>query len=126
MTSKLYLDTSVIIAIDEGRVSDDILDEIDSADLYTSFFVSLELAQYCVRKKINPSFLLKSISDMCVTISFSNKIAIDSAKLRDAQRKKVPKFGLADAVHLTCATSVGAKLLTCDTDFTGLYGVQLI
>jgi predicted nucleic acid-binding protein len=59
-------------------------------------------------------------------VPFDIALAQKTAEIYVQERKRKPKFGVADAHVLAAARVNGARILTCDNDFAGIPEAMII
>lgn len=99
---------------------------IEAVGIATSIIAIAELADKFERegRDFHPS--LQFIKSKAAIIELTAELALLAAKLKKTARKKSPKFGIADALHLATAIQEKAVLVTADKDFLGLGNTLLI
>ncbi len=95
-------------------------------DIVTPSIVLIELSCKAEKEKWNFQEQLKFIKSKSTIIGLTERMILQCGKNYIEQRKKKPKFGIADAIILTTAKEINAKILTKDNDFQGLNEVILL
>lgn len=94
----------------------------DQADWIVPTMVQLELAKWLMREvSESRADQVIAFTQACRVVPLETGIALAAA---DACRDH--GLATADAIILATARAHGARLLTCDTHFRGIAGVQLI
>jgi predicted nucleic acid-binding protein len=94
----------------------------DQADWIVPTMVQLELAKWLMREvSESRADQVIAFTQVCRIVPLDTGIALAAA---DACRDH--GLATADAIILATARAHGARLLTCDTHFRGIAGVQLI
>lgn len=99
---------------------------IEHEELATSVVAIAEIADKFERDKRRFEIMLEFIRRRSVILPVSIGIALRAAKLKNEMRKKRPKFGISDGIHLATAEAEGALFVTSDSDFADLENVLLI
>lgn len=126
--SRFCVDSSVWLAYTKGEPAE-VRALVEEHELVTSALALMEVADRYVHygKSISETTgVLKFIAARAEIIAVSAEISVEAAQLKSNERKRKPKFGIVDAMHLATARSENALLLTKDTDFAGMTDVQLV
>ncbi|MGK0208818.1 MAG: putative nucleic acid-binding protein [Patescibacteria group bacterium] len=99
---------------------------IEERDLVTSIIAIAEIADKFSRQNIDISEALSFIKEKAKIIELTIEISLHAAELKTRIRKKKPKFGLADAIHLSSAYQEDAVFVTKDADFSDEENVLII
>ena len=99
---------------------------IEGESVACSIIAIAELADRFDRSSILFDDHFQFIKSRAVILPITVHIALLAGKLKNAHRKKHPKFGLADAIHLATAKEEHALIVTADTDFSGAENILLI
>jgi len=86
-------------------------------DIYSLNLTISEIVSRVKRKKGNVDIAYRSIVLNSKIIDLTPKMAREAGLLHAEIRKKVKDFGLVDAIILTLARSLNAKILTGDKHF---------
>ncbi len=121
--NKIILDSSAVIeylrGTEKGKKVQDLLEKPATAAALTGltatevFVKSLREAQAVAQVQL-------ALQSLAAVLPFDLLLAESSAQVYLDQRKRKPKFGLADAHVVAAARLHGAKVLTCDNDFAGV------
>jgi predicted nucleic acid-binding protein len=111
---------------EEGKEAKALLEEAD--EVFTPSLALAELARKYLREGVGAALLrrwLQGISEATEVCQIDIELAIESARVHSelsakAQREKLGRPGLGDALMLATARATGAKLLTGDPHFKGL------
>lgn len=126
-TSEYVVDTSVWIeyfrATEKGKVLKSI---IETANLSTSTVAIAEIVDFFARNNTSYDEHIKFINERSLLLLPGPRLCALAGKLKVEHRKKHPKFGLMDGIHLATAIQQKAILLTTDTDFSGIKNVKVI
>src|SRR3989344_980476 len=118
MSYDYIIDSSVWVEYfsgsEKGKKSKEI---IDQKKIATSIICIAELADKFTREERPFHNHLLFIQSKSAILPLSVPITILAAKVKLEQRKKKPKFGLADALQFATAREIGATLITGDSDF---------
>jgi len=118
----MFLDTTIIIEILEGRRAsikiDKILKHIKDEPLFISVIQLAELSDWCENNKIDAFKRITQIKEIVNVIPLNDRICMDGAEIKHEMRKcGIDKFSLIDGIILASARSINQKLLTTDTDY---------
>ena len=115
----MFLDTSIIIEIFQSKSEfEEIYEIIKDEPLFISIVQIGEIADWCVKNKINPTERIEKLKHIINIIPLSEKICITGSQIKhDMREKGVTKFGLLDGIVLASARLINQELLTTDTDF---------
>jgi predicted nucleic acid-binding protein len=117
----IIFDSSAWIEYFKDTKNADIVEKIlNEEKIITPSIVLLELS--CKADKENWNFLnqLKFIRLKSTIAGMNEKTIINCGRVYNIQRKNKPKFGIADAVILTIAKEMNARILTKDDDFRNI------
>lgn len=120
----LAIDSSVWVEYFKGNELTKELIETDK--LVTSSIAIAELATLFDKHNKNFKKELQFIKSRCKIIPLTVEIALLAAKIKNEQRAKKEKFGLADAMHYATARTSNAELVTTDHDFAGMEKVRML
>ncbi len=120
--SEYAIDSSVWIAYLEGR--EDVRGFIEEQSLRTCAIAIAEVAGSVLHSGSDPTADVEFIRTVARVVPVDDRIAERASLLQERQRKRRPKFGLADAIHYESAGD--ATFLTLDHDFAGLKGVKVL
>jgi len=99
---------------------------IEGESVACSIIAIAELADRFNRSNILFDDHFQFIKSRAVILSMTVQIALLASKLKNTHRKRHPKFGLADAIHLATAKEEHALLVTADNDFSGAENILLL
>lgn len=118
------IDSSIWIAYFQGQ--EEVKGLIEHEKLGTSAIALAEIASKFDRAglKFEKEFLF--IQSRSKIIPLTAEMALVAAKLKNKQRKKQGKFGLADAMMYATAQVEKGVLVTADRDFLGLEHVEIV
>lgn len=121
--NKILLDTSAWVEYfngsDKGRKVRETLVSAGSFALTTGM-VAAELASKFLRDGKPADEIITALRAISVLVAFDYDVANKTAGIYVRQRKSKPKFGIVDAHIVAAAMLNGAKIITCDTDFSGI------
>lgn len=127
MSYDYIIDSSVWIEYfsgsEKGKKSKEI---IDQKKIATSIICIAELANKFAREERSFQNHLLFIQSKSAIIPLNISILLVAAEVKFEQRKKKPKFGLADAIQFATAKEIRTILVTTDNDFSDLSGVLLL
>ncbi len=89
-------------------------------------FNIMEVCVHARRTGADDELVARATLDQMHVMPVDAELAINASRLYTEARKKRKKFSYGDALALMTADALGARLLTCDTDFAGLKGAKLI
>ncbi len=118
------IDTSIWIAYFQGNKA--VKELIEEEKLNTSTIAIAELGSVFLKQKKSFEKELIFIKSRAKIIPLTTEIALASARVKNKQRKKNPKFGLADGMHYATAIKETSILITKDNDFQGLERAKII
>lgn len=99
---------------------------LKGANVMTTGLIATEVAIKAIKDCVDENELMLAMESIAQIVPFDLKLARESAAVYVEQRKKQPKFGLADA-HVAAAAKLSeAKIVTCDNDFRGISGVLIV
>lgn len=78
---------------------------------------SLVLAELAAKAPAHADDILAAVKGMAIVVPVSSEIAEAGGMLRSKLRATDPSASLADAIHLSTARSLGAKLVSNDKAF---------
>ncbi len=125
MSYKYIIDSSAWIEYFNGRINE-IKEIIEKETIATSIIAIAELADKFEREDREFSKYLKFIQSRAAILPLTLDIVFKAAKIKKEFRGKNPKFGLADALHLSTTLKENSILLTTDKDFSGSDNVLII
>ncbi len=120
-----YAWVEYFIASEKGRKVRDIL-EARSNEVYTSV---ITIAEVCGKVKKENADVEEAYRQMLLLSKIepiTPEIAKKASSLRHEMRKKEEHFGLADAIILVTAKTIGAKVLTGDRHFKEIKEAQML
>jgi predicted nucleic acid-binding protein len=94
--------------------------------VFITGFIAAEVAMKFLKEGRTSEEAIDPLRTLAALAPFDLRTAQETAELYIQQRKLKPKFGLADAHVLATAQALGADVLTCDHDFTGLPNATVI
>lgn len=117
----IIFDTSVWIEYFKNSNNAEIIEDfMNKEKIFTPSIVLIELSCKAHKEKWNFENHLKFIKSKSSIIGLTEKTIINVGINYIEQRKIKFKFGLADAIILTTAKEIGAKVLTKDSDFRNI------
>lgn len=96
---------------------------IESGSAITPTIVIAELSAKYSKEKISSEERMRFIKVTTRVVPLTDTIADNAGNLRTTIRKKIRRFGLADAVILATAHHMNAKIITGDPHFRSLKNV---
>jgi predicted nucleic acid-binding protein len=127
--NKILLDTSAWVEYfngsDKGRKVREMLVSAGSFALTTGM-VAAELASKFLREGKPADEIMIALRAISVLVAFDYDAAYKTAGIYVRQRKSKPKFGIVDAHIVAAAILNDAKIITCDTDFSGIQEAVVI
>jgi len=88
------------------------------------FATGMIVTEVCTKILKEEPLKIEEIMDLfrarCVLVEFDYELGREASEIFVMIRKTREKFGLVDAHILAAARKVGGKVLTCDTDFSGM------
>lgn len=113
------------IASEKGMEVKEII-ERQSNEIYTSVITVAEVCGKAKKENADHEGAYKKMLALSKIEGISPELARDAGLARHEIRKKVENFGLADAIVLLTARSLGAKVLTGDYHFKGFKEAVMI
>lgn len=127
MSYDYIIDSSVWIEYfsgsEKGKKSKEI---IETKKIATSIICIAELADKFAWEERSFHNHLLFIQSKSAILPLNIPILLLAAEVKFEQRKKKPKFGLADALQFATAKEMKTILVTTDNDFSDLSGVLLL
>lgn len=126
--NKYCLDSSIWIAYANGE-SEEIRKIVEESDMVTSSLSILEVSDKFIRTGKTEKQVREMMAFMmrkAKVIPLSVDISYLAARIKGAQRKKKPKFGIADGAHLATSRQEGTIFLTKDDDFRKMKDVKIL
>jgi predicted nucleic acid-binding protein len=126
-TSKYVVDSCVWIDVLDGaervQKSRTLLAE---HQLFTTSLSLGEAVARTMRKGMDGAIAETAITSSSRIIPIDATIAVAAGRAYNDLRRIKPKISFSDVIALVTAQSLGAKLLTCDTDFEGIRGAIVL
>lgn len=127
MANRYLIETSAWVEYFGGtEKGQKIRDIIENEEIVTSIMAIIELADKSERQQVESKTLIEFIQARCMIVNLSLDIGLVAAKIKNERRKKSPKFGLVDALHMATARHEKAMLVTTDKDFFNMEQVLLV
>lgn len=129
MTSRFLLDSFAWIEYFSGSKQGEKVNELlEKESCYTPIIVFAELSGYYAKNNIGSWQKDREfIQSKTPILQMSNDLASTSGKLKEFVRNKYKNnFGLADAIILAAARSLGAKVVTGDHHFKVFKNVEFL
>ena len=127
MSYEYILDSSAWMEYFKGSKKGEKLREIvENNAIATSIIAVAELADKFSRDEKSFQNHLLFIQSKAAILPSSIPITLEAATIKQEQRKKKPKFGLADALQFATAQDKEALFVTTDNDFVEMKGVLLV
>jgi predicted nucleic acid-binding protein len=120
----LLVDTSTIIEIfrhpkTSGRFRR-IKERIETEELYVLVVQLAELSDWCLENKVSPRERVDAVKKLANIVPLDEEVCLEGSKIKSERRRGGYKdFSLLDGLVLAAARSLGDRLLTFDTDFSG-------
>ncbi len=126
--TKLVMDSYAWVEYLEGtaqgtRVSQ-LLDEAD--EVYTPTPVVAEVTSKAVRSGRDAGMAWQVMRAWSLVLPLDAETARGAGALHAEYRRRISDFALTDAIVLTFARKLGAKVLTGDPHFRGIRGVEFL
>ncbi|MBI4918954.1 PIN domain-containing protein [archaeon] len=119
--TRLVIDSSAWIEYLKGSKSADKLNEyFETGELFTTSVCVSEIIAKVLREGLSSNIALQAIRSMSSIISVDAEIGIDAGKIYFELRKTKPKIALSDAITISAAKKLSAKIITFNRDFDGL------
>jgi len=123
----IILDSSAWIEYFTGTKNADFVEEtLEKGNIITPSIVLVELSCKATKEKWDFQEQLTFIKSRSTIMGMNEKMILKCGKVYIEERKKKTKFGMADAIILTTAKEINAKILTKDNDFRGLDDVIML
>jgi predicted nucleic acid-binding protein len=120
--NKYVIDSSAWIeyfmGTDKGRKVQEYI--IEDNLIYITGLIVAEVTLKFMKENISTEHVELSLTSIAQLIMFDFQLGIATAEIYLQQRKKNNKFGLSDAHIAAAAKHYDAKIITFDTDFTGI------
>jgi len=87
------------------------------AEIYTTGLIVAEVLVKFLREEYTTEEAISTITAFSNFIPYTLPLAGETSKIYVETRKQKNKFSLADAHILATARALGAKVITCDSDF---------
>lgn len=127
MSDTFVLDSSAWIEYVRGTLKGKkIRDYIEQSNLLITGVVVAEVSINFMRSSGSSTEAVTVLSSKAKLVPFDFEIGKNSAEIYLGVRKTNEKFSLADAHIVAVAKAHGAKILSCDNDFTGIPGAIVI
>jgi PIN domain nuclease of toxin-antitoxin system len=127
--NKLIIDSSAWIeyleGTEKGKKVREFLAKSDSFPLITGV-IATEVMTKFLRSGRSAEEIATALGAVAMFVPYGMSLAQKTAEVYVKQRKSKPKFGVADASVLAAAILNKAKIITCDTDFSGIPEAVLI
>ena len=116
---KFIIDSSAWIEYLEGSLLGEKVRKIlfENNEIYVLNLMIAEVVSKVKRKKGDADTAYNSIISNSKIVELTPKIAKEAGLLHAEIRKKIKNFGLVDAIILSSARKLGAKILTKDEHF---------
>ncbi len=125
-TSEYVVDSSAWIEYFDGSEKGKTLKPIiETQRLSTSSIAIAEIVNALMRKGMPYHDEVQFIEGRSMVLLPGPGLCIRAGQLKTEHRRKRPKFGLIDAIHLATAEQQKAVLLTTDNDFSGISNVRV-
>jgi len=92
----------------------------DGGELFTTGVCVAEVVAKVLREGLSAEIALDAIRSLSKIIPVDYALGSDGGKLYVSLRSSRPKIALADALSVSAARRLSAKVLTFDKDFSGL------
>lgn len=99
---------------------------IETQRLSTSSIAIAEIVDVSIRRRRTHAAEIQFIENRSTMLLPGPGLCMLAGQLKSEHRKKHPKFGLIDAIHLATAIQQKATLLTTDTDFAGMKNTLVV
>ena len=95
-------------------------EQIRNEELYLLIVQLAELSDWCLENRVSPRERVDAVKKISNIVPLDEEICLEGSKIKAERRGNGHKdFGLLDGLVLAAARSLGVKLLTFDTDFSG-------
>lgn len=98
----------------------------DKKALYTCPLTIAEISHWCLKNKQEPLPFVRKIMTFSSVVDLNVYILVGSGKLYFEERKRNDKISMIDCIIYTTAQLHGLDLLTTDSDFRNLEGVEFL
>ena len=127
MSSKYLIDSSAFIEYLESTLKGiKIKKIIEEDEIFISAITISEIADKCIRNNQDFMPALDFVRSRAVILPVTADIALHAAIIKNEQRKKCPKFGIADAIQLATAKDENITIISADSDFKYAENIFLI
>lgn len=121
--NKIVIDSSAWIEYFEGTKKGakvrEFLAKSGSFPLITGV-IATEVISKFLKSGHSAEGIATALGAVAMVVPYGISLAQKTAEVYLKQRKTKPKFGMADANVLATAVLNNAKIITCDTDFSGI------
>ena len=116
---KYLFDASAWIAYLEGETIGDKVNKIlkDDNEIYTLPITISEVVSKTKRKGLDAAYAFNLLISSSLIIGETVKTAKYAGLLHAETRQKIPNFGIVDAILISIAKEINAKILTSDSHF---------
>lgn len=123
----VLLDTSAWIEIFEAtRNTAHIKEVLTKEPCYTSIVTIAEIVNWAEKEKRNHEEIIDNVGKASTVIGLSESISILAGRLSFERKKLNKKWGMLDSFILATAMVYGLRILTKDSDFRDLQGVEML
>ena len=124
---KILVDSSAWIEYLEGSEAGERVSQIlKNEEIYSINLIIAEVVSKIKRNNQDFNLAYKIISSNSMVFDLNPRIAKEAGLIHAEIKKKVRNFGLIDAIILSSAKKLNAKILTNDTHFEGFKETILI
>lgn len=123
----LLIDTSAWIEFFlESKKGEKVKHYLETRSCYTSIVSVAEISNWASKQKLDGRELIMYVMEMTQLVDLNLKIAFLSGELNFQRKQKARDWGMIDSIILATAQIYNLKILTKDSHFKDLPGVELL
>lgn len=120
----MLLDTSTLVEIFRSSAGSArfrmIMAEVGDEEAYVSVIQLAEIADWATRTGAPPEGRVDALKEFARIVPLDERICLNASEIKHRRRNAGHgDFGLIDGIILATARSIGQRVLTLDTDFSG-------
>ncbi len=123
----MLLDTSAWVEFFIGSKKGARVKEVLSSDIcYSSIVTLAELTNWSLRERQETKHLVDTVKELSNVIGMDDDISILAGRLNFERKKSNRKWGMLDSFVLASGAIYGLDILTNDSDFRDVPGVEIL
>ncbi|MEM3086693.1 MAG: PIN domain-containing protein [Halobacteria archaeon] len=123
----MFLDTNLLIEYLIGSPRGARVKEVLAREpCSVSAFTAAELVLWCLREGHDPALALQEARRVVDVVIPGETVFREGARITHARKRQEKSFGLMDGLILAGARDAGEALLTADSGFRGMEGVEVV